>query len=204
MFSYLYRHLSNRYIRKILLYLIARKSGGYAYSWNIRKLYEEIHHIRIGYGTYGGCFCLENIPGNVSFGNYCSIASGVRIFRANHPTDRFTTHPLLYNPIMGGGVAEDQLTRPPLEIGHDVWIGANAIILPSVTRIGNGAVIGSGSVVTHDVAPYEIVAGNPAHTIKKRFTDRQIAAIEASRWWELDKTALVKRIDELDALLKNA
>lgn len=123
-YEYLYKKITNRYARKILLQLIAKHDGGYAYSSHVRTLYSKIHHIQIGYGTYGGCFELNNIPENVSFGNYCSIASGVRIFRANHPLDKFTTHPLLYNPSMGGNVTKDQLVRPPLTIGHDVWIGA--------------------------------------------------------------------------------
>lgn len=108
-FEYLYKIITNKYVRKILLYLIAKQDGGFAYSTRIRTIYRKIHNIRIGYGTYGGCFSLENIPGNVSFGNYCSIASGVRIFRANHPLDKFTTHPLLYNPAMGGGITKDLL-----------------------------------------------------------------------------------------------
>lgn len=99
--SSLYKYIKNRRIRKILLSIIAKKSGGFAYSLEVRKIYENIHNIRIGYGTYGGCFNLENIPANVTFGNYCSIASGVKIFRANHPIDLFTTHPILYNPAMG-------------------------------------------------------------------------------------------------------
>lgn len=55
-----------------------------------------------------------------------------------------------------------------LKIGNDIWIGANAIILPSVTRIGNGAIIGAGSVVTKNVDDYTIVAGNPAKKIGER------------------------------------
>nr|WP_304401557.1 CatB-related O-acetyltransferase [uncultured Alistipes sp.] len=139
----------------------------------------------------------------MTFGNYCSIASGVRIFRANHPSDRFTTHPLLYNPVMGF-VDRDMLVRPPLEIGHDVWIGANAIVLPGVSRIGDGAVIGAGSVVTKDVEPYEIVVGNPARPIRKRFGDAQIAALEKSRWWEMDRRELAGNVEKLDALLKQS
>ena len=202
MFSFLYRCLKNRHAHRILLRIIARSGGGLAFSSEVRKLYAEVHRIRIGYGTYGGCFDTENIPSDVSFGNYCSIASGVRIFRANHPSGRFTTHPILYNPVMGY-VEKDMLERPPLEIGHDVWIGANAIILPGVSRIGNGAVIGAGSVVTKDVGPYEIVAGNPARTIRKRFDERQITALENCRWWELDRHELADRIGELDALLQS-
>ena len=110
MFSFLYRCLKNRHAHRILLRIIARSGGGLAFSSEVRKLYAEVHRIRIGYGTYGGCFDTENIPPDVSFGNYCSIASGVRIFRANHPSGRFTTHPILYNPVMGY-VEKDMLEK---------------------------------------------------------------------------------------------
>ena len=203
MLVYLYRRIGTRRLRRPWLATRARCDGGAAFSGRVRKLYAEIYRIRIGYGTYGGCFDTDKIPPDVTFGNYCSIASGVRIFRANHPSDRFTTHPLLYNPVMGF-VDRDMLVRPPLEIGHDVWIGANAIVLPGVSRIGDGAVIGAGSVVTKDVEPYEIVVGNPARPIRKRFGDAQIAALEKSRWWEMDRRELAGNVEKLDALLKQS
>ena len=68
-------------------------------------------------------------------------------------------------------------------IGHDVWIGASAAILPGVT-IGTGAIVGANSVVTRDVGPYEIVAGNPARLIRKRFSDEVIAGLLESEWWQ--------------------
>jgi len=75
---------------------------------------------------------------------------------------------------MGGYVNEDKLIRPEIVIGHDVWIGHSAIILPSVNFIGNGAIIAAGSVVSKNVEPYTIVVGNPAKQIKKRFNDGTI------------------------------
>lgn len=75
-------------------------------------------------------------------------------------------------------------------IGHDVWIGRNAILLPKVHNIGNGAIIGAGAVVTHDVEPYSIVAGNPAKIIKYRFSKSQIEKLESSEWWLLDPSQI--------------
>lgn len=172
-----------------------RKEGGEAFSSYIRKYYKNKYNIIIGYGTYGGCFNPKNIPPNTIWGNYCSIAQDVKVFRANHPISQFTMHPLLYNPIMGY-VQIDQLERPQLIVGHDVWIGANAIILPSVKTIGNGAVIGAGSVVTKDVKAYTVVAGNPAKQIKDRFSPSIVEKLEESKWWDLDKESLIKNIDK--------
>jgi serine acetyltransferase len=72
-----------------------------------------------------------------------------------------------------------------------VWIGRNALIKQGVT-IGNGAVVGMGSVVTRDVAPYSIVGGNPARLIRFRFSEDIIEALIASRWWELPENELKK------------
>ena len=148
-----------------------QSEGGQAFSTTLRNMYAKKYDIHIGYGTYGGCFDENNIPAGTCFGNYCSIAKGVKIFRANHPMDSFTMHPIFYNPEMGY-VKKDLLERPSLVVGHDVWIGSYSIILPSVKTIGNRAVIGAGSVVTKNVQPYTIVAGNPAVFIKFRFSQR--------------------------------
>lgn len=187
----LYGQLKHHRIRSLIISKVAQKEGGIAYSETIRKIFKTYHGIEIGYGSYGGCFKISNIPPNVTFGNYCSIANGVLIFRANHPLSFFTTHPLFYNPTMGF-VEKDMLNRPPLIIGHDVWIGANVIILPSVSMIGNGAVIGAGSVVTKDVLAYSVIGGNPARLIKMRFDSQTIDDLEESKWWTLKKEELVK------------
>ncbi|WP_318011557.1 CatB-related O-acetyltransferase [Mesorhizobium sp. CO1-1-9] len=77
----------------------------------------------------------------------------------------------------------DLSVEGPTEIGNDVWIGLRAVIMPGIT-IGDGAIIGAGSIVTKDVAPYAIVAGNPARLLRYRFTDDQIASLLAIRWWD--------------------
>jgi acetyltransferase-like isoleucine patch superfamily enzyme len=177
-----------------------QKEGGKAFSATIRMFYKRKYDITIGYGTYGGCFNSSNIPPGTTFGNYCSIAAHVKIFRANHPQDYFTLHPLFYNPAMGY-VSKDQLDRPPINIGHDVWIGDETIILPKVMKIGNGSIIGAGSVVTKDVPPYAVVAGNPAKLIKMRFSPVVIKKLEDSKWWELNKIELIKYQDQFQKLL---
>jgi chloramphenicol O-acetyltransferase type B len=68
-------------------------------------------------------------------------------------------------------------------IGHDVWIGSEAIVMPGV-RIGHGAVIGTRALVTRDVEPYAIVGGNPARELRKRFDDRRIALLLEMAWWD--------------------
>jgi acetyltransferase-like isoleucine patch superfamily enzyme len=187
-------------IQRYILNKKVKKEGGQAFSPTLRKLYSDKYNISIGYGSYGGCFNKSYIPPGTVFGNYCSIAKGVKIFRANHPSNYFTLHPIFYNPVMGY-VKKDMLERPAIQIGHDVWIGSSSIILPSVKNIGNGAIIGAGSIVTKDVPPYAVVAGNPAKLIKLRFSPDVIAKLEKSRWWNLNKDDLIKRKEILEKIV---
>ena len=83
-----------------------------------------------------------------------------------------------------------------MHIENDVWIGAFSIIFSGI-RLGNGAVVAAGSVVTKDVDPYTIVGGNPARFIKKRFTSKQINFLKSSKWWDLED----KKIDLLSKYL---
>jgi acetyltransferase-like isoleucine patch superfamily enzyme len=192
------------YLKDVIYRLIIKTDSYYlprgAFSPKIKKYYLKRYNIEIGYGTYGGCFDKDNIPPGTHFGNYCSIASGVKIFRANHPINYFTTHPFFYNPIFGY-VKYDCLDRQELYIGHDVWIGYSCIILPSVRMIGNGAVIGAGSVLTKDVLPYSIVAGNPAKIIRMRFSNDIIEKLENIRWWNWDKEKLIKNKEILERII---
>ncbi|WP_279209730.1 CatB-related O-acetyltransferase [Bacteroides nordii] len=194
--------INNGYLRRIIEKILLRIEGGYSYSTSLRYLYKKYYGLEIGYGTYGGCFHHINFPQpcHISFGRYCSIGSGLKVFRANHPSNRFTTHPFLYNPIFKY-TSKDMLDRPPLKIGNDVWTGSGVIICPAVKSIGDGAIIGAGSVVTHDVLPYTVVAGNPAKIIRKRFNEQQIAFLQDQKWWEYDMESLKAKVDFLDAQL---
>ncbi|MCK5509066.1 MAG: hypothetical protein KAI50_11185 [Desulfobacterales bacterium] len=80
---------------------------------------------------------------------------------------------------------KEAIHRNELIVGHDVWLGSNAIICSGCHRIGNGAVVGAGAVVTKDVPDYAIVGGNPAMVIKIRFCDSIIAKLLESEWWLL-------------------
>jgi len=135
-------------------------------------------------------------------GKFCSIASHTRINPGNHPMRRVTQHHCTYRRVQYGFDEKDDAAffdwrrADKCTIGHDVWIGAAAIILPGV-RVGTGAVVGAGAVVTKDVAPYEVVVGVPAKPIRKRFSDRTIRKLVRIAWWDWDRRTLEERFHEL-------
>lgn len=182
-------YLSNRIGRKIVEVFVINKEGGQFYSKTLRRIFKEQYDIDAGLGTYG-CFTDLFRP-HVSIGKYCSIASGVHRLVGNHPIENVSTHPLFYKKEFGG-ISETRYDYHRLSIGHDVWIGVNSVILGKCERIGNGAIIGAGSIVTHNVEPYSIVAGNPARHIRYRFPKEVIEKIEKSEWWELNHDDLRK------------
>lgn len=154
----------------------------------LRTLFRDRYDIDVGMQSYG-CFDRWRMRGPMRVGRYCSIAKTARTILANHPTDALTTHPALYEAKFGV-VDTDRAWPGTLDIADDVWIGHYAVLLPGCTRVGRGAVIGAGAIVTRDVAPYSIVAGNPARVLRQRFPDDLAEAIDRSRWWELDPPAL--------------
>ncbi len=145
-------------------------------SW--KELYE------VGVGTYGEPTVLHwGEPATLKVGAYCSIADGVKIYLGgNHRVDWITTYPFTEFRESAQKISGHPSTKGDVIIGNDVWIGGDAKILSGVS-IGNGAVIGSSAVISSNVAPYSIVAGNPAKQIKMRFTEEDITILESLQWW---------------------
>jgi chloramphenicol O-acetyltransferase type B len=117
-------------------------------------------------------------------GKFCSVSPNVQILLGgNHRSDWVTTYPFPNFFAEAIHLGSAGFSKGDVVIGNDVWIGLGAIILSGVT-IGDGAILAAHAVVTRDVAPYSIVAGNPSRQIKKRFPDKQIARLLEIRWWD--------------------
>lgn len=185
--------MNNRRVRAMILWMVYRLEGGECHSSTLRRIFRLYHGVDVGAYSYG-CFDPRRIPAGTVVGRYCSFAAGVVIFNANHPLERPSLHPFFYNPRLGI-VGQETVSRGTLHIGHDVWMGHNALILPRVRNIGNGAVIGAGAVVTRDVPAYAIVGGNPAGVIRYRFHDAIRQRLEESRWWERSVEDLRREVD---------
>ncbi len=132
-------------------------------------------------------------------GKFCSIACGAKfLFNcANHSLRSLSTYtfPLFYDEweLDKADVASAWDNKGDIVIGNDVWIGFEAVIMAGV-HIGNGAIIGARAVVTKDVAPYTIVGGVPARTIRKRFDDATISRLESMRWWDWPKERIRREL----------
>jgi acetyltransferase-like isoleucine patch superfamily enzyme len=114
-----------------------------------------------------------------------------------HHPEWVSTFPFRIRFAMPGAYEDGQpTTRGDIEVGNDVWIGYGATILSGV-RIGDGAIVGANATVTHNVAPYAIVAGNPATEIKRRFADDQIARLLELEWWNWPLEVILAQVSSL-------
>lgn len=176
--------------------LAARLEGGDMRSATLRELLSEDWYVHLGAHSYGPCSMPGFWPPSVSVGRYVSVGPNVAVYTQNHPLDRISTHPYFYDARCGV-VEEEELEPGILRIEHDVWLGRNAVILPSCRRIGIGAVIGAAAVVTRDVPDFAIVGGVPAKLLRYRYDEAVQAKILASRWWEKPPEELAGDIDKM-------
>jgi len=133
-------------------------------------------------------------------GKFCQIASGATFIMngGNHLTEGISTFPF---QIFGEGWADamegkSYPSRGDTVIGNDVWIGHDATIMPGI-QVGHGAIIGTKSVITKDVAPYAIVGGNPARVIKMRFSESEIEKLLELAWWDWPIEKVTKHVKTL-------
>ena len=170
------------------------------------------HGFQIGDYSYGAPIVRQWDQGTkLMVGRYCSIAPDVEfILGGNHRAHCVTTFPI--SGIFATGQDSDELwSRGDIVVGSDVWIGAGAVIMSGV-RIGDGAVVGAHAVITRDVEPFAIVAGNPARLIRQRFPDDIIQQLLELRWWDLNHDQLMPfvpllrsdRIQDFVAAIRNA
>jgi len=132
-------------------------------------------------------------------GKYCSIGSGAVFIMAGnqgHRSDWISTFPFYYQANIFKEAKNPYEKAGDTTIGHDVWIGTEAMILSGIT-IGTGAVISARAVVTKDVEPYAIVGGNPATVIKYRFSEKKIATLLQLKWWDWSEEKIKQNMDFL-------
>jgi len=174
------------------------------------RAYRSLRYGKRVYGKTGrhnrfmrGCFILENAEigsynhvgsytmiNNAIIGNYCSIAPGVKIGQADHDVAYYSTNSRFCER------GSYKMYSKPSVIGNDVWLGENSIVLQGV-KIGNGAVVGAGAVVTRDVPDYAIAVGVPARVTRQRLDDETAERLSNSHWWEYRPDRVRQIFDEM-------
>ncbi len=158
-------------------------------------MYHDFVHDPRAFETHNVLYHYPINHDRLLIGKFCSIACGAKFLftSAHHAMDSLSTYPF---PLFfeEWDLPAEQVTaawdnKGDIVIGHDVWIGYEAVIMAGV-HIGNGAIIGARAVVTKDVEPYTIVGGVPARPIRRRFDDQTIRLMEELRWWDLPPAQL--------------
>lgn len=179
--------------------------GSYIHKSSKVESGSNLINVRMEKHSFCGYDCETS---NCDIGSYTSISNSVVIGGGEHPIDWVSMSPAFYKGRDSIKMKFSEFERKPKKktiIGHDVWIGRNALIKAGV-NIGNGAVVGMGSIVTKDVLPYTIVAGNPAKVIKMRFDKKTIEKLQQSQWWifsDKDLRKYSKFIKDPEVFLEN-
>jgi acetyltransferase-like isoleucine patch superfamily enzyme len=195
-------------VKMIIYYLkrVFKKIGGYELKNSIIhktskvEAGSQIVNSKFDKYTFCGYNC-EII--NTEIGPFCSISNDVKIGNYNHPMNWGSTSPAFIegrDSISKKFSKHTNIDQKLTKIEADVWIGTNVIVKQGVV-IGTGAIIGAGSVVTKNVEPYSIVAGNPASLIRYRFNSEYVEVLLKSKWWTFNEDKLsifAKKINNID------
>lgn len=160
--------------------------------------YAAVYSCSVGSFSYIGP---RSIVLNAKIGKFCSIGSDVRICLGKHPIDLVSTTPIFYSSDIFQAAHFSLVQKDKFEgyeniiIGNDVWIGSNAIILDGV-KIGDGAIVAAGAVVTKDIPPYAIVGGIPAKILRYRFDEETIKFLSDFKWWNKSLDWIKKNSNE--------
>jgi len=150
----------------------------------------KLNSVVIGKGTY------LSHNSNISLttiGKYCSIGPNFFCGWGIHPTDGLSTSPMFYSTMKQNGTTISKSNkiaeRELIEIGNDVFIGANVTVLDGI-KIEHGAIIGAGAVVSKDIPAYSIAVGSPIKILRKRFSDENIEKLLKIKWWDFNEKEL--------------
>ena len=168
---------------------------------SVTRMRGSLEKLFIGKCSYSGIITAVGLKGSLTIGRYCSIGSEVFFICGDgyHQSRRMSTYPFPFSPPFKNISTEElyhdsTFPKAGIVIGNDVWIGSRTTITKGV-NVGNGAVIALDSVVTGDVPPYAIVAGNPAEIKKYRHDDETIELLERIKWWEWSVEDIMRNID---------
>jgi len=185
---------------------------GYGSRIYSRAIILNQNDVFIGRGAHIGCDCELILQSKFYLGSFSIISSNFSAIGQRHTITNLMTYCLGRGPF--GFLGDNYDTKADIRIGSDVWIGTRVTVLPGV-NIGHGAVIGAGSVVTKDISPYSINAGNPAKEVGKRFSDDVISFFLELKWWDWPSKKIYnyrkfflhnidnKSVGEISELLKN-
>jgi acetyltransferase-like isoleucine patch superfamily enzyme len=169
---------------------------------NIIQRNSEIYNSKLGRYSY---VATNSIIYRCEIGRYCSIGSWVKVGIGRHPIDFISSHPAFHSSKTSRSIGFKNFLENKeyfqthkmlnkkfsVKIGSDVWIGDRVVIMGGL-EIGDGAIVGVGSVVTKNVKPYEIVGGVPAKKIKSRFSKNEIKKLLQIQWWNKDENWIKK------------
>ena len=168
-------------------------------------LYPEAHLSNVTIGDYSYVGSASQVS-YATIGKFTCIGPNVRVGLGKHPSRNFVSiHPAFYSTLCQAQITFSSSTTfeefAPINIGNDVWIGAHAIILDGIS-IGDGAIVGAGSVVTKNVPAYAVVGGVPAKVLRYRFDSSEIDYLLQFKWWDRDSEWLKTHVLDFQGIKK--